>query len=158
MGTFAIVADNITVSGAQVMAFIRPNTSASLEILRVEVSNSGSATSTQARVQLITQVSAFPTLTAATPIPFKLGETGTISGGTAGAAGTAGINASDNGAGTKTVLYAAGFNAPIGWAWVSGPDDRILLPASAASGFAVYMPATPTTTTGWHCMVVYREL
>jgi hypothetical protein len=158
MGTFAIVADNLTVSGAKMLVFVRPNTSASLEILRVEVSNSGSATSTQARVQLVTQVSAFPTSTSATPIPFKLGETGTISGGTGGAAGTAGIDASSNGAGARTVLYAAGFNAPIGWAWVSGPDDRILMPASAAAGFGVYIPAAPTTTTGWHCMVVYREL
>lgn len=158
MGTFSLTADNITVSAAQTLAFIRPNTTRSIEILRVEVSNSGSATSTQARVQLVTQVSAFPTLTSKAPVALNEGDTSTISGGTSGAAGTSGINASGEGAGAKTVLYAAAFNAPIGWAWVAGPDDKIVLSASSSSGFGVYIPATPTTTSGWHCTVIFREL
>lgn len=157
--TYSVSANNVTLGGAVTVVFIRPNTTRSIEILRVEVSQSGSATSAQVRVNLVTQVSGFPTLTSATPIPLDDGAaTCSISGGTSGAAGTAGINASSEGAGAKTVIHAAAFNAPIGWAWVAGPEDRIVLTASSASGFGVYIPSAPSSLSGWHCTVVFREL
>jgi hypothetical protein len=53
-----------------------------------------------AEVALRTQVTAFPTLTGATPRKLKfLDPISQITGGTAGAAGTSGVNASVAGAG-----------------------------------------------------------
>lgn len=157
--TYSVSANGVALAGASTIVFIRPNTTRSIEILRVEVSQSASATSAQVRINLVTQVSGFPTLTSATPIPLDDGAaTCSISGGTSGAPGTAGIDATSEGGGTKTVLYAAAFNAPIGWAWVAGPDDRIVLTASSASGFGVHFKDAPANLNDWHCTVVFREL
>lgn len=156
--TFSIVAANLTVTAAKTLIFLRPGTTRPLELLRVEVSHSGAATSAPQRVQIVSQVTAFPTLTSFTPLPFDGLSTSVITGGTAGAAGTCGINASAEGAGAKTVLYDAAFNAPIGWAWVPGPADSIILPTSWASGIGIYLASTPTTTTGWHATLLYREV
>jgi hypothetical protein len=148
-----------TVSAVVTLAFINPGTTASLEILRVWATQSGTATSAQQRVQTNTQVTAFPTLTAKTPGKLKLSDpVSLITGGTAGAAGTAGVNASAEGGGAKTTIHEDNFNILNGWLWVATPPETVIMNAGAASGFGVHLPAAPGNTAGWATGIIYREL
>lgn len=156
--TYSITLSNATVTAPRTLAFIRPPTTRSIEILRVEVSHSGPSAGQQ-RVQLVTQVSAFPTLTAATPAKLQPdGPSSVVTGGTAGAAGTAGINASAEGGGTKTVLLEAAFNAQLGFLYLPTEEERPRVHASSSSGFGVYLPDTPSTDEYWSCTIVFRQL
>ena len=144
---------------AVTLAFVNPGVTMSLEFLRAWVSQAANATSAQQRVQLSTQVTAFPTLVSATPAKTKLSDpVSAIVGGTAGAAGTCGINASAEGAGGKTVVLPDAFNVLNGWLWVPTPKETLVMNASAASGLGLHFPAAPTTLTSWNCGLVYGEL
>jgi hypothetical protein len=104
-------------------------------------------------------VTAFPTLTSATPRKLKLLDPASqITGGTAGAAGTAGTNASVAGAGAKSEVIDDNFNVLNGWLWVPTPRDTIIMNASAASGFGIYAPVQPTTLTSWSAGLTFAEL
>ena len=152
---------NVTVTGAVdlAQAFVNPGTTCSLEFLRAWISQAANATSAQQSVALRTQVTAFPTLTSATPRKLKLLDpTSQITGGTAGAAGTAGVNASVAGAGAKAEVIDDNFNVLNGWLWVPTPRETIIMNASAASGFGIYFPIQPTTLTSWSCGLTYGEL
>jgi hypothetical protein len=111
------------------------------------------------RAQVVTQVTAFPTLTSATPAKLKRNDpVSAITGGTAGAAGTCGINASAEGAGAKTVVFEEAFNNINGWLWEPPPWGTIIMPASSSSGLGLYFPAAPGTLTGWTFSMYFREL
>lgn len=157
--TYMVVATNITVAnGAVTLVFINPGTTASLEVLRVSVSQSSSTSSAQQRIQLNTQVTAFPTLVTFTPVKTSTSDPASvITGATTGAAGTCGINASAEGAGAKTVLYPDVFNILNGWLWLPSPEERIVLPAGSSSGFGVNLAAAPSSLSGWNAVLVYRE-
>ena len=157
---YVVSVGGITLANQAVtLVFINPGTTQSIEILRCWVSQSANATSAQQRVQLVTQVTAFPTLTSTTPGRLKLIDpVSVIAGGTAGAAGTCGTNASAEGAGAKTVLLNDAFNVLNGWLWVPTPNETIVMNASAASGFGLHLPVAPTTLTNWSCGVVFKEL
>ncbi len=156
---YVLSVGGITVANQAVtLNFINPGTTQSIEILRCWVAQSANATSAQQRVQLNTQVTAFPTLTSTTPGKLKLSDpVSAIAGGTAGAAGTCGTNASAEGAGTKTVLMSDAFNVLNGWLWVPTPLETIVMNASAASGFGLHLPVAPTTLTNWSWGTVYVE-
>ena len=144
--------------GANTLLFINPKSDCGIEILRVWATQEDVNTSDQQPFQLVTQVTAFPTLTTFTPIRMDIG--GPISqiiGGTAGAAGTCGINASAEGAGAKTILFQGAFNILSGFLWVPA-RERIILPRNAASGFGLYFPAAPATVANWSAGLVYEEL
>lgn len=144
---------------AVTLVFVNPGTTCSLEFLRAWASQAANATSAQQRVQLNSQVTAFPTLTAATPAKTKLLDpVSQITGGTAGAAGTAGVNASAEGAGAKTVLFPDAFNVLNGWLYVATPRETFIMNASAAAGFGLHFPAAPTTLTSWNAGVCFAEL
>ena len=131
-----------------------------IEVLRVVANQSANATSAQQRVQLSTQVSTWPTLTSMTPGRTKAGDpVSLITGGTAGAAGTCGVNASAEGAGTKTVLLPDAFNVLNGYLWVATPKETFIeTPAATAHGFGVVFPTAPATLTLWNAYMVYAEL
>lgn len=158
---YTVVGKNMTVANAQptTFVFVNPGTGASLRILRCWVSQYGTAVSQQLGVQLSTQVTAFPTLTGATPGQMS-GSDGVskIVSGTTGAAGTCGINASAEGAGAKTVLYADAFNNLNGWIWIPTPDEQITLPASAAAGLGIVILTAPTTLSGWNAGITFAEV
>src|SRR5687768_11725408 len=110
---YTVSAGGITLANQAVtLVFINPaSPGVTIEILRCWIAQSANATSAQQRVQLVTQATAFPTLTSATPRKTKINDPASgIVGGTAGAAGTAGINASAEGGGTKTVIVEDAFN------------------------------------------------
>ena len=157
---YIISAGGITLANQAVtLVFLNPGTTCSLEILRCWVSQSGTATGAQQRVQIVTQVSAFPTLTSTTPRKKDLLEQASqIIGGIAGAAGTCGTNASAEGAGAKTVLLEDAFNNLNGFLWTPTTEDEIWrMNAGAASGFGLHLPIAPGTLTNWSFGIVFRE-
>ena len=159
-GLYMVPATNITLANQAVtLVFVNPGTTASLEFVRGYASQAANATSAQQRVQLNTQVTAFPTLTSQAPVTSAmLDAASVITGGTSGAAGTSGINASAEGAGTKTVRIPDAFNVLNGWLWVPTPHETILMSAGGAAGLGLHFPAAPGTLTNWNAELVFREL
>lgn len=161
---YNIPAANVTVANQPAtLAYFQAPSAAPvvvLEILRAVVSQSANATSAQQRVQLSTQVSSFPTLVSQAPVQLKSSDPASkIVGGTAGAAGTSGINASGEGAGAKTVIYPDSFNVLNGWLYVPTPYETIVQSAQAtANGFGLVFPAAPATLTNWNANLTFREL
>lgn len=158
--TYSVIGTNITVANQAVtLVFINPPAAPSKDIviLRAWVSQVGMSTTGQQRVQLSTQVTAFPTLTTFTPLPHNLSDSASvITGGTAGAAGTAGINASAEGAGAKTVRVPDTYNFN-GWVWVPTEQEKIVLPAGSASGLGLHLPAAPAVLSGFNFGITYCE-
>lgn len=161
MREYKISAGGITLAGATTAIFINPAAavSANLEFLRFWVGQSANATSAQQRIQLETQVTAFPTLTSATPTKNKEADpVSIITGGTAGAAGTAGINASAEGGGAKTAVHDDAFNVLNGWLMVPTPAETIIKYAGSAAGLGLFFPVAPGTLTNWAFGLQYREV
>lgn len=160
---YIISGDNLTVVAAPQLVFMNPNAGGAgipgFEVLRCWASQRANATSAQQGVRLGTKVSAFPTLVSATPAKTKLGDpTAALVGGTAGAAGTCGINSSANGAGTEIGVYPDNFNVLNGWLWVATPPETFMLMPGGTSGFFHQFTSTPGTLTGWTAGVCYREI
>lgn len=160
MNEYAVTDAGVTIAGATTLVFINPAAApqVNLEFFRAWVGQSANATSAQQRVELETQVTAFPTLTSATPNRLKrAGPISQITGGTAGAAGTAGTNASAEGAGAKTSVWEDAFNVLNGWLWVPTPPETIVMPAGSASGIGLFLPVAPSTLTNWAFGMVFGE-
>lgn len=159
-GTYEVVGSNITVAAAAVtIVFINPAATCGIRILRVSISQAGVTASAMQRVDFITKVTAFPTLTGATPKKSTLADqVSVIVSGTAGAAGTAGINASAQGAGAETIIHSDTFNVLSGFLWTPTPNEVIELNAGASSGFGVQFPVAAGTATGWNFGCVYAEM
>lgn len=159
---FSISAGALTVLAASTALFINPAAAPNfnIEVLRMWLSQSANATSAQQRIQVETQVTAFPTLVSATPAKLKRADPSVsiIAGGTAGAAGTSGINASAEGAGAKTVVFEDNFNVLNGWLWVPTPPETLVMPAGSASGLGMFWAAGPVTLTGWAVGLNFREV
>lgn len=163
MREFSVGGDGLTLANQAVtLAFVNPPAapSVNLEFLRMWASQQGSATSAQQRVQVETQVTAFPTLVSATPKKLKPGDpnASVITGGTAGAAGTSGINASAEGAGSKTVMFGDNFNVLNGYLWVATPRESIVMPAGFASGLGLFLPAAAASLSNWAAGMNFGEI
>jgi hypothetical protein len=159
---YTISAGGITLANQAVtLVFINPKAAPNvgLKILRAWIAQSANATSAQQRVQLVKQVSAFPTLVSATPKPLNDGDAiaSLYAGGTAGAAGTCGINASAEGAGSKTIIWEDAFNVLNGWQWFPSPREVISFPAGSVSGFGLHLPVAAGTLTNWAFGIVFAE-
>ena len=157
---YTVPCTNVTLANQAVtLVFVNVGTTCTLDFLRAWASQAANATSAQQRVQLSTQVTAFPTLTSQTPQKTKLLDpVSQITGGTAGAAGTSGINASAEGAGAKTIVVPDSFNTLNGWLWVPTPKETMMLNAGAASGLGLHFPAAPTTLTNWNAGMTFAEV
>ena len=154
-------AKGVTVVGANTMVFVRPSTTAALRILRCWISQGASAASSEQQgVAMFTQPTSFPTLTGVTP--FQHGgvndSVSSIVSGTSGAAGTCGVNASAEGAGTKLYGPSDGFNNLNGWVWVATPEEQIVVSASAAVGFGIMLVTVPTSKTLWYAGITWHEV
>ncbi len=160
MREYIVAGANLTLANQAVtLVFTNVGTTCSIEFLRMWASQSSSNNTAQQRVQINTQVTAFPTLTSQTPAKTKLLDPASqITGGSAGAAGTAGVNASAEGAGAKTILYPDAFSIVNGWLWVPTPPETFMLNASGASGMGLHFPAAPGSLGNWNGGQVYREL
>lgn len=162
MREFSISAGGITVSGVTTLIFLNPPAapSVNIEFLRYWISQSANATSAQQRVQLVTQVTGFPTVTSATPAKLKPADpnASVITGGTAGAVGTAGTNATNEGTGAKTAVWDDAFNVLNGWLSIPTPPESRIIPAGLTSGQGLYFPVAPATLTNWAFGLVFREV
>lgn len=125
-------------------------------IYRAWCGQTGSDTSDQLGIKIALKASAFPTVTSATPAPhFVGGRVSGIAGGTAGAEGTAGVDASAEGGGSVTNILVDAFNNLNGWLWVPTPEERIRVPADTA--VILKLIGTPGTLTGWYFGMSYEE-
>lgn len=161
MREFAVSDGGVTIAGASTLVFVNNDAAPaqSLEFLRAWVGQSANATSAQQRVELETQVTAFPTLTSTTPQALKFGDAvSAIVGGAAGAAGTSGTDASAEGAGAKTSMWQDAFNVLNGWLWVPTPRETIVIKAGESSGFGLFLPVAPATLTNWAFGLVFAEI
>lgn len=161
MMEYSVSGGGITVVNAVVtLVFVNPAAAPkpNLEFLRHWISQSANATSAQQRVQLETQVTAFPTVVSTTPASLKrAAPVSNITGNTTGAAGTCGINASAEGAGAKTVVMEDAFNVLNGWLNIPTPDEKIVMPAGSTSGLGLYLPVAALTLTNWAFGSVFAE-
>lgn len=157
---YAVTGANITVANQAVtLVIINPLAGTALKVIRAWVDQHASTTSAQQRIVLGTKATAFGTYTAATPQKISSSDPASgIAGGTAGAAGTSGINASAEGAGTLTPILSRAFNVLSGFEWVSLPEDVIEFSAKDSLAFVMQFPAAPTSLTGWNFGVEFREI
>jgi hypothetical protein len=163
MREFSVSNGGFVVAGASTLIFVNPAPAPNpnLEFLRFWVGQSANATSAQQRIQIETQASAFPgPFTASTPVKLKPADpnASVITGGTAGAAGTSGINAAAEGAGTKTPVWDDAFNVLNGWLHVPTPAETRVMPAGFTQGLGLFFPVAPATLTNWAFGLVFREI
>lgn len=162
MREYIVQGQNITIANAGVtLALINPPAGRAIEIVRAWAAQAGSIVSAQAEIALGFKVTAFPTLTSATPEKTKPSDpVSFITGGTAGAAGTAGINASVEGGGAFTVKYPDVFNILQGWLWTPSLNggESFILSGADSTAFAMKFRAAPSVLTGWSFGIAFREL
>lgn len=161
MGRIYVVgAEAVTVaSGATTLCWINPGATRSLRVFRAHASQASTTTASMTRVRLSRQVSAFPTLTAATPRPVDPSDAASaITGATNGAAGTAGINASGEGAGAKTVIGEWAFLITAGFDLWLPEKEQIVMPAGSSSGLSFHFAAAPSSLTTWNAQLWFEEV
>lgn len=150
---YSLTSGGITLANQAVtLTFLNPIAAPNVDFkfMRFWIGQSANTNSAQQRVQLNTQVTAFPTLVNVAPTKLNVASAASlIAGGTAGAAGTCGINASAEGAGTKTIIWADTFNVLNGWILVLTPDEMIEMAAGATSGLGLHLPVAAATLTNW---------
>lgn len=162
MSVYSVTMQNQTIIASSDLVIIHTDSTlatagSNIEILRAWCSQNATETSEQLGIMLALQASAFGTYTSTTPTPhFVGGRISGIVGGTTGAEGTAGTDASANAAGTKTPIIYDGFNNLNGWLWVPTPEERIVIPSDTAIVLA--MVGTATTLTNWNAGITFREL
>lgn len=151
-GAYSLVSGGLTLANQAVtLTFLNPIAAPNVDFVfkRFWTGQSNNMASAQQRVQINTQVSAFPTLVNVSPTKLSLVDAASvISGNTTGAAGTCGVNASAEG-GTKTIIWADTFNVVNGWLLVCTPEESIEAGAGAASGVGLHLPVAPGTLTNW---------
>jgi len=161
MREYIVQGENTTIIGSCTLVAINPPSGRSIEIIRAWCSQSGTTTSAQIRIALGFKVTAFSTLVSTTPEKTKPSDpVSYITGGTAGAAGTSGINASAEGAGAFTNKYPDAFNNLTGWIWTPNKTlgEEFILSSADSTAFAMKMLNTPATLTGWTYGVAFREI
>jgi hypothetical protein len=158
---YSLSAGGITLANQAVtLTFVNPIASPNLDLMfrRFWISQSNNMTSVNLRWQLNTQVTVFPTLVSQAPTKLAVADAASlITGGTAGAAGTCGINASAEGAGAKTVIWSDTFNTTNGMLLVLTPEELIEQCAGATSGVGLHLPVAPGTLTNWAFGCIWTE-
>ena len=164
---FVISIGNSTVISATTLILLTPASAPnpSIEFLRFWVGQSANATSAQQRLQIVTQISSWPTMAAFTPKKLKPSDpnASVITGFVSNAIAGAGINATVEGAGVKTIVLEDAFNVLNGWLHVPTPAETISLGANplvstaTATGLELFFSTPPTTLTGWSWGLIYRE-
>lgn len=151
----------MTITGASTLVFLNPTGAPdpNYYILRLWASQSGTSTSAMQPVEVETQTAGFPNLTSATPRHLKTGDgvASLIVGGTAGAQGTCGVNATAEGNGTKTSMFLDNFNNLNGYLWVPTPREQISMASGFTSGLGLFLPSAPGTLTGWSTGMNFAE-
>ena len=162
MAVFTAGMNNLTIVADATLVIIHTEATAStagsqIRLIRAWCNQLSAETSQQLGIIFGQKASAFGTYTAVTPWPhFIGGPASAIVGGTAGAEGTAGIDASAEGAGAVTTGIEEGFNNLNGWSWIAVPEERIIVPADTA--VILKMDGTPTSLDNWCAGITYEEI
>ncbi len=156
---YTVSMDDVTIIANATLVFINPNSDVGIRIIRFWAGQAGSATAGQIAVRCFTQVTVFPTLVLQEPVGHDLGAViSKIVGGTAGAAGTCGVNASNNGAGAQIDIQTRAGSNIVGIEPIYTPPEEIILPRSLAQGFGIRVVGTPSSLTNWSAGITYEEI
>lgn len=165
--TYTITTGSITISAATTLIAFQPPTSTQIKVVRATLSQRGTATSEQVRVQIGRKASAFPTsLTsvntsgATQPLLTKHCENdgaSSLTGATSLSAGKVGTASTSEGAGTFQVLLDESFNNLTGFVWVPGPDEELKFAAGSSDAFVMRVPTAPTNTSNWQASITIQE-
>lgn len=159
-GVYVVEMSNVTIASAAPLTLvgIMPGTTRGLEIVRMEITQHGTATSAQCYARWWRQVTSFPTVTSTTPAPVSEGDAVSVIAGAATiAAGKSGVNASAEGAGAKTYINGAAFNNLAGFLWLPSAQEKIFLAPSSASSFGLGLAAIPGSLANWSASVTFKE-
>lgn len=169
MREFVVSISNSTVISTTTLALIIPASAPNpnIEFMRFWVGQNANATSAQQRINILTQLSSWPTMAAFTPKKLKISDpnasviTSFVSNTLAGA----GINASSaESGGTTTLVIEDAFNVLNGWLFVPTPPETFVMPAQTVyssatnTALALKFPSTPATLTGWAWGLTFREV
>jgi hypothetical protein len=162
MRQFITSEGSATITGSTTMVFLNPAAAPSVNIamLRMWAGQSGSTTSAQQRIRLVSQVVGFPTgLTAALPAKVKRHDVAAsvLLQTNTGAAASSGTNSTGEGTGTQTPILDDAFNVLNGWLHVPTPAEVIVFPAGSTSGFGMKFPTTPSSLVNWSFGVTFEE-
>lgn len=131
-----------------------------VNIKRLEISQSGTATLQQLRGEFFTRdTGGTLTTTSLAPTPIKpIGAAASAFAGNTsviGGTGRSGINSSADSGGTYTSIFPFNFPNTAGYLYKPAPDEEMEVPASTV--FGVRLLASPTTTTGWTFTLTIEE-
>lgn len=161
MAVYSVTMQNQTIVADATLVIIHTDSTlasagSNIRILRAWVGNQATETSDQLGIMIALKASAFGTYTSTTPVNHFPGGATSLVGGTAGAEGTCGTDASAEGAGTVTPIIYDGFNNLNGWLWVPTPEERIRVPIDTA--IILKIVGTPATLTNWTAGMTYEEV
>jgi len=161
MREYYVSAGNLTLANAALtLLWINPPADRGIKIIETRVTWHGGTTAAMQRVQLVRQLTSFPTpQTSITPVRIRESDKASkIVGATTGLVGTAGANANAEGAGTKEVILADAFNIITGWLWRARLGEEIEFKVGSSYGFGIYFPAgVGANTAGWNASALFRE-
>jgi len=131
-----------------------------IEVLRWWVGQAANATSAQQRIDVFTQLTGFPVMTATTARHLKFADTvaSILVGSTTGNTATCGTLATTEGGGAKVAGINDAFNVLNGWLQVPTPPETFVIPAGFLQGIGLEMAAVPTTQSGWSGGCTFREV
>jgi len=146
-------------AGAATLILVRPAAACGFKVIRAWATQKGSATSAQCRIQLGRKASAFPTtLTSVTPQKMdERSDASQFAGGSSGAAGTCGVLATSEGAGTFTPVVQQSYNNLTGFEWTP-VFEELVFKAGSAEAFVMRFPDAASPTTDWDAGVIIEEM
>ena len=161
MAVYSVTMQNQTIVADATLVIIHTDSTlasagSNIRILRAWAGQQASETSDQLGIMIALKASAFGTYTSTTPINYFFGGATSLVGGTAGAEGTCGTDASAEGAGTVTPIIYDGFNNLNGYLWVPTEAEQVIVGPDQT--FLVKLIGTPATLTNWYASLWFREL
>ena len=161
---YTAIGENLTLGTGNVLIALQTAATVAagsvIRPLRVEATQSGTATSAQVRLLFSTRDTAGTlTTTSVTPANnFLTGPAGGLSGNTnvLGGAGRIGINSSADSGGAYVNHWCNAPNQLNGYLYLPVPEERFTIPPSIV--WCVRFAATPTQTTGWNIVLSYEEV
>lgn len=162
MREFTLGVGSAAISGTTTLNFLKAAAapSVNLEFLRFWIGQSSSTTSAQQRC-VINFASGSCLVVATSPSKLKIHDpvTSVIVGGASGAAGTCGVNCTNEpGASGTSAIINDVFNILNGWLMIPTPAETIVLPAGQTSGIAMATASNPAATTAWAWGWTFREV
>ncbi len=128
-----------------------------IQITRLTIGQIGTTESEQIGIVIGEKLGPFGRYVPATPAPHNLAAplSGVV-GGSDGGAGTAGVAAVDEGAGSVITTIADTFNNVSGYSWTASHEERIWIAVDTA--LVVKFVGTPKSLSGWFASLTYEEI